>query len=144
MDEVFFDVREDPDLLLQFDRLAALGQAVVLSEAVTEASEPIVRVAKGLAPSPVIAEGVRLINVTVMENGAVKAEIGLPGGRHPWFHGLFVERGTGPRVQKTTGRRTGSMPARPFLRPAFDTEKINAQNRFADVLRRRLEAIAIG
>lgn len=32
----------------------------------------------------------------------------------------LLEFGTGPRVQKTTGRSTGSMPAQPFMRPALE------------------------
>lgn len=35
-------------------------------------------------------------------------------------HAHLYEFGTGPRVQSTTGRSTGAMPARPFLRPAWD------------------------
>jgi HK97 gp10 family phage protein len=35
-------------------------------------------------------------------------------------HAHLVEFGTVERVQKTTGRRTGHMPAHPFVRPAAD------------------------
>ncbi|OIQ32307.1 MAG: hypothetical protein BM562_05410 [Alphaproteobacteria bacterium MedPE-SWcel] len=35
-------------------------------------------------------------------------------------HAHLYEFGTGPRVQTSTGRSTGAMPARPFLRPAWD------------------------
>lgn len=38
----------------------------------------------------------------------------------------WVEFGTGPRVQKSTGRETGQMPAEPFMRPAFDTKNREA------------------
>lgn len=38
-------------------------------------------------------------------------------------HGHLVEFGTGPRTQKKTGRYTGQMPARPFMRPAWDANK---------------------
>lgn len=36
-------------------------------------------------------------------------------------HGHLVEFGTGPRV--SNGRSTGQMPARPFMRPAFESSK---------------------
>ena len=124
-------------------KLSAAAQHRVLREAVEAGSEPIVRSAKGRAPSADIAEGVRLINV-LRKARAVVAEIGLPGGRRKWFHGLFIELGTGPRVQKATGRRTGSMPARPFLRPAFNAERKNAQNAFWRVLKMSIERAARG
>lgn len=38
-------------------------------------------------------------------------------------HATLVEFGSGPRVSKKTGRALGSMPATPFLRPAFDAEQ---------------------
>ncbi|GAB5433928.1 MAG: HK97 gp10 family phage protein [Epibacterium sp.] len=38
-------------------------------------------------------------------------------------HAHLYEFGTGPRVQRSTGRATGAMPARPFLRPAWDTSQ---------------------
>jgi hypothetical protein len=42
-----------------------------------------------------------------------------PGGEDA-PHAHLYEFGTGPRVQASTGRATGAMPARPFLRPAWD------------------------
>lgn len=125
-------------------RLSGSVRADLLVDVMHEAAEPIVRSAKGRAPSDIIAEGIRVVNVNVGSGGEVTAEVGLPGGRKPWFHGLFVELGTGPRIQKTTGRRTGSMPADPFLRPAFDAEKNNVRLIFAEELRKRLEAVARG
>lgn len=39
-------------------------------------------------------------------------------------HGHLVEYGTGPRFDpKRPGRTFGAMPARPFMRPAFDATK---------------------
>lgn len=35
----------------------------------------------------------------------------------------LIEFGTSERVQKTTGRKTGRMPARPFIRPAMQSSK---------------------
>lgn len=37
--------------------------------------------------------------------------------------GVLLEFGTGERRQRSTGRRTGSMGARPFMRPAWDATK---------------------
>lgn len=45
-----------------------------------------------------------------------------PGGEDA-PHAHLYEFGTGPRVQASTGRATGAMPARPFLRPAWDASQ---------------------
>lgn len=125
------------------ENLSDSMRADALKGAIEKASEPVVRSAKGRAPSAVIARGIRVVNVIVKNDGEIKSEIGLPGGRKPWFHGLFVELGTGPRIQKTTGRRTGSMPADPFLRPAFDSERSNVRRVFARELKVLLKAAAL-
>lgn len=125
-------------------QLSEAGQRAALEPAMTKAAQPLIRSAQGRAPSRVIAEGIQVVNVVIKSKSGIRLEVGLPGGRKPWFHGLFVELGTGPRVQKTTGRRTGSMPADPFLRPAFDAEKNNVRNIFAAELRRRLGMAARG
>lgn len=46
------------------------------------------------------------------------------GPSHPkGAHGHLLEFGTGPRYHKTTGRYVGVMPARPFMRPAWDANR---------------------
>ena len=87
-------------------QLSAAGQATVLEEGVRAAAKPMLRAIKGRAPSVNLAQGLELIDVVHGKRGAVTAKVGLRWGRR-WFHGLFIERGTGPRVQKKTGRRTG-------------------------------------
>jgi len=42
---------------------------------------------------------------------------GRSGMGHHWH---LVEYGTGPRVQSSTGRRTGSMPATPYITPSVE------------------------
>lgn len=53
-------------------------------------------------------------------------------------HAHLVEFGTGPRFQKTTGRYVGQMPAKPFMRPAFDAEKVGYIRLFSVALLARL------
>lgn len=139
-----FDFRVEGAAEMQraLSQLSAVGQATVLAEGVKKASEPMVRAAKGRAPSPVIADGVRFIDVVHGKNGSVTAKVGLPGGRKPWFYGLFIERGTGPRIQKTTGRRTGSMPAKPWMRPAFASARKASEAAFARYMQWRLNQVA--
>lgn len=127
-------VTGDRQVLAALSRMSEAGEEKALKEAITIAVEPVIASAKGRAPSSQVAEGVQLIGVEKDDTGAIVGEIGLPGGRRPWFYGLFVELGTGPRVQKS-GRRTGSMPARPFLRPAFESESGNVRRLFFRHLR---------
>jgi HK97 gp10 family phage protein len=48
---------------------------------------------------------------------------GKPIYRNPTRYAHLVEFGTGPRVQKSTGRSTGRMGARPFMRPALESSR---------------------
>ena len=135
-------IRGEKDVIRQLKRLEDSVRKEVIKAELEEAAEVIVADAKRRAPSPTVADGIQVLNTEVESSGTVTTEVGLPGGRRPWFYGLFIERGTGPRVQKKTGRRTGSMPARPFLRPAFDAQKSNVVARFNAGLKRRLARIA--
>ena len=47
----------------------------------------------------------------------------------------LIEFGTSERIQKSTGRRTGRMPARPFIRPAIDSSKDDVVRAMAKNLR---------
>ena len=135
-------IRGEKDVIRQLKRLQGSVRKEVIKAELEEAAEVIVADAKRRAPSSTIADGIQVLNTEVETSGRVTTAVGLVGGRRPWFYGLFVERGTGPRVQKTTGRRTGSMPARPFLRPAFDAQKSNVAARFSAGIKRRLTRIA--
>lgn len=50
-----------------------------------------------------------------------------------WF-----EFGTGARVQRTTGRETGRMPATPFLRPAIERMRAKAEQVWSRAASRNL------
>jgi hypothetical protein len=133
----------EKQLLRQLKRMGDAAGDSAQREALTSASAPIITDAQGRTDSENIREGIRLIQI-VREGGEYRAEIGLPGGRQKWFYGLWVERGTGPRQQKKTGRLTGSMPARPFLRPAFDTQASRARDLYFATLRASIERAARG
>jgi HK97 gp10 family phage protein len=62
----------------------------------------------------------------------------LRGGGKKGYHAWIVEYGTTERTQKTTGRKTGRMPAHPFLRPAADTKMADAY----DYLFKRLKYLS--
>lgn len=62
---------------------------------------------------------------------------GFEDARAHWF-----EFGTGERVQKTTGRRTGRMPATPFFYPGFRLVRARARNRIARAMRKAIREVA--
>ena len=142
MAELTVRIRGEKDVIRQLKRLEGSVRAELIKAELEDAAEVIVADAKRRAPSSTIADGIGVLGTEVKSSGKVTTEVGLVGGRRPWFYGLFVERGTGPRVQETTGRRTGSMPARPFVRPAFDAQKSNVAARFGAGIKRRLMQVA--
>ena len=142
MAELTVRIRGEKDVIRQLKRLKDAVREEVIKAELEDAAEVIVADAKRRAPSSTIADGIQVLNTEVKSSGKVTTEVGLVGGRRAWFYGLFIERGTGPRVQKKTGRRTGAMPARPFLRTAFDAQKSNVVARVNAGLKRRLMRIA--
>jgi HK97 gp10 family phage protein len=59
--------------------------------------------------------------------GRFRATVGIrTTGRNRAPHAHLIEFGTKERVQKTTGRRTGRMPARPYFEPAVEASQENA------------------
>ncbi len=134
---------DDPKQVLR--KLRELGAAVdkkVVKSAIRAAALPIVRDARRRVDSAVVRKGIKVVRVDADPDGTVTAVVGLKGGKVPWFYGLFLELGTGPRIQKTTGRRTGSMPAKPFLRPAFDSQQGAVVERFGVILLERINKVA--
>lgn len=70
-----------------------------------------------------------LVSVYVDDPGT-----GAQDTRAHWF-----EFGTGERVQKTTGRRTGRMPATPFFWPGWRLARKRARNRLSRALGRGIK-----
>lgn len=122
----------------------------VLTKALREAAEPVLEEARALAPVGQEAKGrVRLRTtkrgkVSIANYGKLKLSLrvaNVPANRTPHsatvvvtvgkaFWGLFVEFGT------------RFMSARPFLRPAFESKKIEALNRLGKSLGEQIEKAA--
>lgn len=122
-------------------RLRQLGEDVSVSEmrgALEQSAGPVVSDAKRRTTSRAVRAEVDVLGSGVSATSAeVTVAVGLPKkGRS--FMGLWIERGTGPRVQKKTGRRTGSMPARPFLLPALTSQKDAVVARFGAEMWKRI------
>lgn len=71
--------------------------------------------------------------------GAVEAFIGVTAAGRGVAH--LIEFGTGPRHHKS-GKSTGQMPARPFMRPAWESGKHKVLDDFARLLWVEIEKAA--
>lgn len=137
------------DVRAKLKELGNVARASVIEDGLRKAAAPVIDAAKSKAPSPRIGNEVRLINLAVRD-AEVVAQVGIPGGRNPAFHGLFHELGTGPRMRRKVGGKfkgaentgTGVMPRRPWLRPAFDQSRSAAEGAIADHLRAELAKVA--
>lgn len=114
-------------------------QKAALKEALIKSAKPVAEMAKSLAPEDEgtlkasIGAGASLTErgkkVGRYENDKgykINAYVGARdsgrGKRKGAPHAHLVEFGTGPRVQKSTGRKVGAAPPQPFMRPAWDAE----------------------
>ena len=70
--------------------------------------------------------------------------------RNAAYYGVMVEKGTKPRANKTwrkktlaTPKSTGTMPAQPFLGPAWDAKRDAAgrkiKNELSDMIRKKVK-----
>lgn len=62
------------------------------------------------------------------------------GGRGAARHAHLVEFGTHERTQRRTGRRTGTMPRHPYMRPAWDAQQANVFSNLANLIKDELAA----
>jgi HK97 gp10 family phage protein len=82
---------------------------------------PIIQSAKNLAPkdSGDLAKSIGFITGKDKDN-KTKVLIGLRKEYYNNYLGVMFEYGTVGRIQEKTGRYTGIIEARPFMRPALD------------------------
>lgn len=71
-----------------------------------------------------------------------KASITVYAGATALPHAHLMEFGTKNRVQKSTGRSTGSVKPRPFMRPAWDAKKDEVLKIFRTDMWKEIEAAA--
>lgn len=144
---VEFQVRGADDIMRVFDALPGVIQKKILRPTFTAAGKAVVNKARANLRSNRSERTGTLIKsmgtvVKINRNGAVGAYVGprrsITGkdskGRNvaPWRYAHLVER----------GGRGGRMPARPFLEPAFDSEKraifSKSENKMRTVLQREV------
>jgi HK97 gp10 family phage protein len=96
----------------------------VLQRALMHAGEPMADYARGLAPVRTGNLRSKIGISTKLARGQrkkLKEKAVVFVGASPARHAQLNELGTGPRYHKS-GKYVGQMPARPFLRPAFDAK----------------------
>ncbi|WP_411033838.1 HK97-gp10 family putative phage morphogenesis protein [Shinella sp. BYT-45] len=108
----------------------------VLTKTLKEAGEPVARTARALAPKDKLhlSEG---IDVTTklsprqrrLNKKESPVEMYIGPGPDPAAH--LDEFGTGDRITED-GRNLGSMPAQPFMRPAWDQHKMGVLDTIAN------------
>lgn len=82
---------------------------------------PIIQTAQNLAPKETgdLAKSIGFITGKDKDN-KTKVLIGLRKEYYNNYLGVMFEYGTVARIQQNTGRYTGIIEARPFMRPALD------------------------
>lgn len=125
-----------------------------MERALMKAGQPVVDHARRLAPrgketgKPHMADKIRISTSLSRRqrrlqgfgnrwHGVAKVYIGA-GPRGP---AVLAEFGTGPRQWKT-GKSTGSMPAQPFMRPAWEANKFKVLRDFSRILWVEIEKAA--
>lgn len=76
-----------------------------------------------------------------IKKDTVEAFIGAKASKYA-PHAVLVEFGSGPRWSKKTHAYRGVMPAKPFLRPAWEAGKDRALRELTTILRQEIEATA--
>ena len=141
------DFKGAKQLERKFRRLPQAMKGPILLKAANAGARPIRDDARRRAPR---RGGLlkREIVDRVLSKDADLASVGVgwkrgKASRTPAFYGLFVEKGTAGRVRKSGGR-TGRVSAKPFLQPAFDTNKDSSAKLMEGVLKAEIERVARG
>lgn len=130
--------------------LIELGQAVEIRKAITagliEAAEPMARAMRAGAPTASIAETID-VSKTLSRRQRRAADrqdantASVYVGPKPVGPALLIEFGTVRRHWKT-GKATGSVPARPFMRPGFESTKVQVLELFGKLMWIQIEKAA--
>jgi HK97 gp10 family phage protein len=137
------DIEGDKELIKKLNSMSKGFRSKALLHAVTQGAEIIEREAKARAPR---RDGVsggtlkRSITTKTLKSTNKLAKVAVSwrkgkASRTDAFYGIMVEKGTKPRSRKD-GASTGTMPSRPFLIPAFDSKREQAQRKIKVALSR--------
>ena len=111
-----------PEVVESLKRMGVDLESDDMQKMIKRESQPIIDTARRLAPSDTGNMRDSIGFITRMDkNNKTKALIGLRGEWYNHYLGVMHEYGAPTnRIQSTTGRDTGILEARPFMRPALD------------------------
>ena len=141
-----FEIRGMEQLLRKLQKLPEDVARDVATAALMKVAEPVVDEAKARAPRRTGA-GASHIEAASRRQGtfefavSVGPSVKTQASRREGFYLRFVELGTGPRSTKA-GASRGSMPRKPFLRPALDAKSREAVSIAGRELARGIERAA--
>lgn len=135
-----------------FDALGAVGSKQALERALVKAAQPIAEEARRLAPqgtAPKSPHKKRIATSILVRTRLAPSQMRKRGGRRE-FTEVFVGSSAphahlvefGHAIVTRSGRVVGFAARRPFLRPAFDAQKIAAVKIFRDVLWQEMVRVA--
>lgn len=124
---VSFQVSGQKELARLFEQLPKSLTDGVLRQTASKAVKPVAEVARNMVPKDEsdLAESITVstrLSKRQKRMFSRKGDVVVHAGpsQPRGSHGILVEFGTGARYHKATGRYVGVMPARPFMRPAWD------------------------
>jgi len=128
------EIEGDKELIKKLNRMSKGFRSKALLHAVTQGGEIVEREAKAQAS---VRKGTLRDSITTvkLKSASKLAKVGVSWrkgkGRKDAFYGLFIEKGTKPRMRKKWRKKplktgpvsTGTGPVRSFLIPAFHSKR---------------------
>ena len=110
-----------PEIIEALKRMGVDLETEELQKMLKREAQPIIDTARRLAPSDTgnLRQSIQFITRMDKQN-RTKVLIGPHGDWYNHYLGVMFEYGTVERIQQKTGRYTGIIEARPFMRPALD------------------------
>jgi HK97 gp10 family phage protein len=140
-DKAAFKIEGVGDVVKRLEAAKIKNKVRPIRQALRFAAAPMKRDAKSRAPQRTGALKKSIGYINPRSNTQLFILLGPRRKKYGVYYGHLVEFGTAPRKYKKTQYRkiggqwrrvshTGSMPAKPFMRPAFESNKENASMRF--------------
>ena len=110
-----------PEIVEALKRMGVDLESKEMQDMLKREAQPIIDTARRLAPSDTgnLRQSIQFITRMDKQN-RTKVLIGPHGDWYNHYLGVMFEYGTVERIQQKTGRYTGIIEARPFMRPALD------------------------
>ena len=110
-----------PEIIEALKNMGVNLETKEMQDMLKREAQPIIDTARNLAPSDTgnLRQSIQFITRMDKQN-RTKVLIGPNGNFYNHYLGVMFEYGTVARIQQNTGRYTGIIEARPFMRPALD------------------------